>query len=129
MRYMIIGNSAAAVHAVEAIRGADKEGEITICSDEEVTFGRHNALILIGLDDSNRTYHDTHPTPHAPLSIVQDTTCLPIHGEGPGQTCLNTGRLLTVSALQGKGYRALLLEDNARYRPGILTLIRLENIL
>ena len=36
MRYMIIGNSVAAVHAVEAIRGADKEGEITICSDEEV---------------------------------------------------------------------------------------------
>lgn len=36
MRYLIIGNSVAAVNAVEAIRGADKEGEITICSDEEV---------------------------------------------------------------------------------------------
>jgi NAD(P)H-nitrite reductase large subunit len=36
MRYVIIGNSAAAVHAVEAIRGVDKEGTITICSDEKV---------------------------------------------------------------------------------------------
>lgn len=36
MRYVIIGNSVAAVHCVEAIRGVDKEGTITICSDEEV---------------------------------------------------------------------------------------------
>ncbi len=36
MRYLIIGNSAAAVNAVEAIRGVDKEGDITIVSDEEV---------------------------------------------------------------------------------------------
>jgi NAD(P)H-nitrite reductase large subunit len=36
MRYLIIGNSVAAVNAVEAIRGVDKEGDITICSDEDV---------------------------------------------------------------------------------------------
>jgi NAD(P)H-nitrite reductase large subunit len=36
MRYLIIGNSVAAVHAVEAVRGVDKEGDITIVSDEEV---------------------------------------------------------------------------------------------
>jgi NAD(P)H-nitrite reductase large subunit len=36
MRYLIIGNSVAAVHAVEAIRGVDKESTVTICSDEEV---------------------------------------------------------------------------------------------
>jgi len=35
MQYLIIGNSVAAVHCVEAIRGADKEGPITIISDEE----------------------------------------------------------------------------------------------
>ena len=35
MHYLIIGNSVAAVNAVEAIRGADKEGSITIVSDEE----------------------------------------------------------------------------------------------
>jgi NAD(P)H-nitrite reductase large subunit len=35
MRYLIIGNSVAAVNAVEAIRGADKGGPITIVSDEE----------------------------------------------------------------------------------------------
>ncbi|MBN1254995.1 MAG: NAD(P)/FAD-dependent oxidoreductase [Deltaproteobacteria bacterium] len=35
MRYLIIGNSVAGVHCVEAIRGVDKEGPITICSDEE----------------------------------------------------------------------------------------------
>lgn len=35
MRYLIIGNSVAGVHCVEAIRGADKEGPITIVSDEE----------------------------------------------------------------------------------------------
>jgi len=36
MRYLIIGNSVAGVHCVEAIRGADKEGPITIVSDEEI---------------------------------------------------------------------------------------------
>jgi NAD(P)H-nitrite reductase large subunit len=36
MRYLIIGNSVAAVHCVGAIRGVDKEGDITIVSDEEV---------------------------------------------------------------------------------------------
>jgi NAD(P)H-nitrite reductase large subunit len=36
MHYLIIGNSVAAVNAVEAIRGADKRGPITICSDEDV---------------------------------------------------------------------------------------------
>jgi NAD(P)H-nitrite reductase large subunit len=36
MHYLIIGNSVAAVNAVEAIRGVDTEGDITIISDEEV---------------------------------------------------------------------------------------------
>lgn len=36
MRYLIIGNSVAAVNCVEAIRGKDKEGDITIVSDEEI---------------------------------------------------------------------------------------------
>ena len=35
MRYVIIGNSAAAVGAVEGIRKNDKQGEITIVSDEK----------------------------------------------------------------------------------------------
>jgi NAD(P)H-nitrite reductase large subunit len=35
MQYLIIGNSVAAVHCVEAIRGVDKEGPITIVSEEE----------------------------------------------------------------------------------------------
>jgi NAD(P)H-nitrite reductase large subunit len=35
MRYLIIGNSVAAINAVEAIRGTDTEGSITIISDEE----------------------------------------------------------------------------------------------
>ncbi len=35
MHYVIIGNSVAAVHAVEAIRGVDKKGSISIVSAEE----------------------------------------------------------------------------------------------
>ena len=34
MRYVIIGNSAAAVGAVEAIRHCDQENPITIMADE-----------------------------------------------------------------------------------------------
>ena len=36
MRYVIIGNSVAAVNAIEAIRGIDPEGEIAVVSDEEL---------------------------------------------------------------------------------------------
>lgn len=34
--YLVIGNSAAALHAVEGIRGIDREGVITLVTDEEV---------------------------------------------------------------------------------------------
>lgn len=36
MRYLIIGNSVAAINCVEAIRGADREGEIAVVSDEGI---------------------------------------------------------------------------------------------
>ena len=35
MRYVIIGNSAAGIGAVQGIRELDKESEITIISDEK----------------------------------------------------------------------------------------------
>lgn len=41
MKYVIIGNSTAAVNAVDGIRSVDKEGDITIISDEKYfTYGR-----------------------------------------------------------------------------------------
>jgi hypothetical protein len=97
--------------------------------DTEVALGCHNPLRQIGFDDPKGTHHDTHPTPHTPLSIVQDTPRLVIDIQGPGQTGLDTGWLLTVPALEGKGHGSFLLEDNARYGTGILTFVRLENIL
>lgn len=41
MKYVIIGNSTAAVNAIEAIRSVDKEGSVTVISDEKYhTYGR-----------------------------------------------------------------------------------------
>lgn len=41
MKYVIIGNSTAAVNAVDGIRSVDKEGDITVISDEKYfTYGR-----------------------------------------------------------------------------------------
>jgi hypothetical protein len=97
--------------------------------DAQVTLGCHNSLRQIGFDDPKGTHHDTHPTPHTPLAIVQDTPRLVIDIQGPGQTSLYTGRLLTVPTLEGKGHGPFLLEDNARYGTRILTFVRLENIL
>ena len=36
VRYVIIGNSVAAVNCIEAIRGVDKVGDVTVVSDEEI---------------------------------------------------------------------------------------------
>ena len=41
MKYVIIGNSAAAVYAIEGIRSADRKGKITVISDEKYpAYGR-----------------------------------------------------------------------------------------
>jgi NAD(P)H-nitrite reductase large subunit len=55
-KYVIIGNSAAGIAAVEAIRGTDKKGEITIISDENFhTYSRPLiSYLLCGKTDLNR---------------------------------------------------------------------------
>ena len=40
MRYVIIGNSTAAIGAIEGIRKVDQEGTITLISDERYQIGR-----------------------------------------------------------------------------------------
>lgn len=56
MKYVIVGNSAAAVGAVEAIRRNDKEGSITIISDEKhhVYSRPLISYLLLGKTDENR---------------------------------------------------------------------------
>jgi NAD(P)H-nitrite reductase large subunit len=59
MRYVIIGNSAAAVGAVEAIRQHDQEGAITIVSDEfHHVYSRPLISYLLGrMVDESRMYY------------------------------------------------------------------------
>jgi len=61
MRYVIIGNSAAGVGAVEGIRQVDKQGEITIISDEQHhTYSRPliSYLLLGKTDEERMKYRD-----------------------------------------------------------------------
>jgi NAD(P)H-nitrite reductase large subunit len=55
-KYVIIGNSAAGIAAVEGIRCIDKKGEITIISDENFhTYSRPLiSYLLCGKTDLNR---------------------------------------------------------------------------
>ncbi|MDR2502130.1 MAG: FAD-dependent oxidoreductase, partial [Oscillospiraceae bacterium] len=56
MKYVIIGNSAAAVGAIEGIRRIDTDGKITVISDEEHhTYGRPLiSYLLLGKTDAER---------------------------------------------------------------------------
>lgn len=61
MKYVIIGNSAAGVGAVEGIRQIDKEGEITIITDENYhTYSRPliSYLLLGKTDEERMKYRD-----------------------------------------------------------------------
>ena len=63
MHYAIIGNSAAAVGAVEAIRQYDKEGPITIVADEpHHVYSRPLISYLLGglVDESRMSYRPAH---------------------------------------------------------------------
>ena len=59
MRYVIIGNSAAAVGAVEAIRKRDKTGSVTIVSDEPYSVYSRPLIsyLLAGKVDENMMFY------------------------------------------------------------------------
>ena len=73
MRYVIIGNSAAAVSAIEAIRQYDSESSITVISDEtHHVYSRPLVCHLLGeLVDEERMYY-------RPLDFYEQ------HGVEPG---------------------------------------------
>jgi NAD(P)H-nitrite reductase large subunit len=70
MKYVIIGNSAAAIGCIEGIRSIDKEGSITVISRENWhTYSRPLiSYLLLGKTDTERMKY-------RPDSFYQDNNC------------------------------------------------------
>ena len=59
MRYVIIGNSVAAIGAIEAIRNRDKTGSVTVISDEPYSVYSRPLIsyLLAGKVDENMMFY------------------------------------------------------------------------
>lgn len=101
MEYVIIGNSAAAIGAVEGIRQIDKEGKITLISNEtHHTYSRPLiSYLLQGKTDRQRMKY-------RPDSFYEDNVCITLFGKNA-----------TEIDREGK---AIVLEDGGRIPYGKL---------
>ncbi len=76
MKYVIIGNSTAAVGCIEGIRSVDKDGKITVISDEKHhTYSRPLiSYLLLGKTDEQKMKY-------RPDSFYEDNKCETLFGE------------------------------------------------